>query len=299
MSQSSFYINTIAPLINGDELTVIEFLMGRGALRPFHLCSSCNITCVFVKYVRNVDMYAWRCMTKTCQNYKKYFSLRQDSIFCYTKLDLRKLVCILWKWSQDHTQKQILLEVDISHSALYAFIKTLQKACINWFIKYPILLGGSGVICQIDESLFRHKTKYHRGRAPQNEKWVFGIADVSFIPAKIYLQCVDDRSQTTLVPIILQVCRPNTIVISDQWRAYANLNLFYEHLSVNHSLNFVDPTTLAHTQNIESYWGKAKMRAKIMKGVDGNCLELYLNEWMWKDNEFKRNYNVLFELIKI
>jgi hypothetical protein len=26
--------------------------------------------------------------------------------------------------------------------------------------------SGADIICEIDESCFRHKTKYHRGRAP-------------------------------------------------------------------------------------------------------------------------------------
>jgi hypothetical protein len=31
----------------------------------------------------------------------------------------------------------------------------------------PLILGGSGILCQIDESLFRHKPKNHRGELPR------------------------------------------------------------------------------------------------------------------------------------
>ena len=83
----------------------------------------------------------------------------------------------------------------------------------------PIRLGGPGVVCQIDESLFCHKQKNHVGRVSENQIWVFGIADTSFRPAKVYIEIVPDRSAATLIPIIHRVIRPGTIIHSDQWGA--------------------------------------------------------------------------------
>ena len=52
---------------------------------------------------------------------------------------------------------------------------------------------------------------------------------------------------------------------------------------MNHSLNFVDPTTGVHTQHIESYWNRVKLRFKCMKGVDTRQLPSYLDEFMWRE----------------
>ena len=67
----------------------------------------------------------------------------------------------------------------------------------------PLILGGPGVV-QIDESLFQHKHKYHQGRAPWNEVWVFGMCDTSQSPAWGVMCIVPNRTQSTLLPILQQ-----------------------------------------------------------------------------------------------
>ena len=119
-----------------------------------------------------------------------------------------------------------------------------------------MLLGGPGrIIVQIDESLFYHKYKHHRGRPPVAETWVFGMVDCSTSPATGFVQIVERRNAATLLPIIHQHIRPGTMVYSDEWRAYNQVGNLpgLEHRTVNHSLFFVDPVTGVHTQTIESY----------------------------------------------
>ena len=52
---------------------------------------------------------------------------------------------------------------------------------------------------------------------------------------------------------------PRTTIISDCWRAYQCLeNEGFKHLTVNHTYNFVDPETGAHTNIIERKWRDLK-----------------------------------------
>ena len=73
---------------------------------------------------------------------------------------------------------------------------------------------------------------------------------------------------TTLLPIINRHIAPGTTVWSDQWAAYnsvASLSNVNRHTTVNHSIEFVNTVTGVHTQNIESYWNRVKVKLKRMK----------------------------------
>ena len=90
------------------------------------------------------------------------------------------------------------------------------------------------------------------GRVAQNPVWVFGMVDTRFEPARGYMEIVQRRDRATLAPIMDRVFRPNTVVHSDEWRAYINLPQHVAncaaHDTVNHTRNFVNPVTGAHTQ---------------------------------------------------
>lgn len=112
------------------------------------------------------------------------------------------------------------------------------------------------------------------------------MVDTSYSPALGYMEIVPDRTAATLLPIIQAHTATGTTIYSDEWRSYsrvASLPSVASHSTVNHSLHFVDPATGVHTQHIESYWARAKLKLKRMKGCHAHELPSYLDEFMWRE----------------
>lgn len=115
------------------------------------------------------------------------------------------------------------------------------------------------------------------------------------------MRLVPSRDARTLLPIIQQHLHSGTIVYSDEWAAYnqvQQLTPVAQHQSVNHSLHFVDPATGVHTQNIESYWNRVKTKIKRMKGVHESMLNSYLDEFMWRERHGRTATAALNSLLR-
>ena len=150
---------------------------------------------------------------------------------------------------------------------------------VEYFLNNPAPIGGAGHIVEIDESLFARR-KYNRGRVVP-ETWIIGGYDQQ--TKNGFLVPVPQRNAATLLPIIQQWVSPNTTIWSDMWEAYNNLpQLGYQHGTVNHTYNFVDPVTGVCTNRVEAMWQRSKSKFKSMMGpTNREMIPDYLSEFMW------------------
>ncbi|KCZ79878.1 hypothetical protein H312_02728 [Anncaliia algerae PRA339] len=241
------------------------------------------------------------CRNLSCPFKKTTKSIRIGSIFESIKLSLINILTVIISWTLNKNVSIINTEFGISKRLIIKIFAKLRLIVKFHLDNDPIRLGGVGKSCQIDESLFCHKVKAHRGRSPVEQLWVFGIVDPSYAPARGYMEIVPDRSAATLLPIIRRICRTGTIIHSDEWAAYDQINrkLGFIHYSVNHSLYFVDPNTGIHTQHIESYWNRQKLRIKNLRGIRRRDLQYYLAEFIWKDHYKNDMHEKIFEVIRL
>jgi hypothetical protein len=135
---------------------------------------------------------------------------------------------------------------------------------------------------QVDESLFA-KRKSNAGRVVA-EIWIFGMCEADE-GGLVHFESVVRRNEATLLPLISSLALPGAIISSDSWRAYCNLgaNVFF-HYTVNHKKHFVDPTTQAHTQRIESMWGACKLWKRQHGYKYRKSIDDYLGEFCFRYN---------------
>ena len=70
--------------------------------------------------------------------------------------------------------------------------------------------------------------------------------------SKIFMVPVNKRDAKTLIPIITKWIAKGSIIHSDCWKAYSQLkSMGYQHLTSNHSKEFVNPKTVACTNSIK------------------------------------------------
>lgn len=239
----------------------------------------------------------WRCRLRGC---RQDIPARSGTWLENSRLPYRDVVLFIYCWSFEMTSIAFSArELQLSSGTVVTWNNYLREVCANSLINSPIFIGGVGQHVEIDEAMFTRR-KNNVGRIFPTQ-WVFG--GICRETSECFLYSVPDRSAATLLPIIRDSIRPGTTILSDEWRAYAgigNMGLQYTHLTVNHSVNFVDAVTGANTQKIESTWNSAKSRNRRHWGTHRDMLDSYLCEFMWRKRLNGRNpFDVILDDINV
>jgi transposase-like protein len=124
------------------------------------------------------------------------------------------------------------------------------------------MIGGPGEIVEIDESKFG-KRKFNAGHRVEGV-WVVGGCEKN--GRGVFAVPVESRNAITLLEIIQRYVHPGSVIYTDCWRGYRTTDLValgYQHSTVNHTYNFVNPITQVHTNTIEGTW--SAMKANIAR----------------------------------
>ena len=133
---------------------------------------------------------------------------------------------------------------------------------------------------EVDESYFGGSRKGKRGRGAAGKVPVFGLLKRN---GKVYAAIIPDTKTKTLMPIIRERVKPDSIVYTGYWRGYNALDVSeFKHYRINHSQLFADKHN--HINGIENFWNQAKRHLRKFNGVPREHFHLFLKECEWRFN---------------
>lgn len=102
---------------------------------------------------------------------------------------------------------------------------------------------------ETDESYFGGQRKGKRGRGAAGKIAVFGLLKRN---GRVYTVAVPNTQSATLLPIIREQVKPDSIVYTDFYRSYDVLDVSeFSHFRINHSTHFAEKQN--HINGIENF----------------------------------------------
>ena len=149
---------------------------------------------------------------------------------------------------------------------------------------------------EADESDFGGTRKDKRGRGAAGKVAVFGLLKRN---GKVYTVVVPNAPSATLLPIIREKVKSDSIVYTDTYRSYDVLDVSeFSRFRINHSMHFAENHN--YINGIENFWNQAKRHLRKFNGIPKEHFELYLKEceWRFNNNEIKFQISILKQLVK-
>jgi hypothetical protein len=253
-----------------DEDAAKTYLIEQEVFPPQRICEQCH-NVMILKPNRN----AYRCSNRLCNKEK---SMRANTFFWQARIPLDKLLLLACLWLNKTGRDTAATMSEISNRTVTEYFAHLKQLVADDVEENQAIIGGPGIIVEADESKFGRR-KYNRGRRVEG-CWVFGGVE----------RTEERKCFAVPVPLILAHIHPGSTIISDMWGAYNFIPNNYERLTVNHSLNFVDPTTGAHTNTIEGTWNAMKRDIPV-RNRRHEGMEEELWTFMWRRAHKNRSQN--------
>ena len=201
----------------------------------------------------------------------------------------KKLIELFVAGSTARTAAQL---VGVNKStASYYFIRLRQLIYAS--SEHLEMLDGE---VEADESYFGGRRKGKRGRGAAGKVPVFGLLKRH---GKVFTVVIPDVKADTLLPIIRQQVKPDSLVYTDAFKSYNALDVSeFKHQRINHGELFAKQRN--HINGIENFWNQAKRHLRRFNGIPREHFHLYLKEceWRFNNNDPKRQLVQLNQWVK-
>ena len=165
----------------------------------------------------------------------------------------------------------------VNRNTASLFFHKLRELIANKLAEEAPFLDGE---VEVDESYFGGVRKGKRGRGAAGKVPVFGLLKRG---GKVHAMMIPDAKSLTLMGIIRERIRPDSIVYTDSFRSYDILDVSeFHHHRINHSELFADAHN--HINGIENFWSQAKRHMRRYNGIPKAHFHLFLKECEWRFN---------------
>ena len=238
-------------------------------------CGSVNV-CKFA-----TDKKTFKCREKEC---RKKFTATVGTIYENTKIPLTKwflATYILSVHSKGISSLQLAAWLNVTQTTAWFLNHRIREMLTD---KNPKLLNE---IVEVDETYVggkisnKHVSKREALKNLDNKTMVLGAVQRG---GKIKTKVISQTTAENIQAFILNSVQPDSIMVTDEHKAYNRLHLTYNHERVNHR-NQEYVRGKIHTNTIEGYWNILKKQiVGIHHSVSPKHLQRYCNESAFRYN---------------
>lgn len=167
------------------------------------------------------------------------------------------------------------------------------------FYQDDIILSG---IIEVDETFLANGKKWQRwGSLSTRKAPIIGLIERG---GKVVIKCIPDRSEFVMEEIIRKHVIEGSVIYTDGWLGYRNLQKWYTHDYVDHSAREYKRGEV-HTNNIDNIWKQLKNNIRgAHHSISNKHAQDYCDEVAYKINNrhrkpFERFNELLLRAVKI
>lgn len=242
----------------------------------------------------------------TCKNCKRSFSVLVGTIFEDSRLPLPtwfQIITLMLNAKSGISAKEIQRNTGVTY-------KTAYYACMR--VRIGMLIDDTRLngIIEMDESYFGGKAR-SRYKIPDDEvslstattkrgRGTNKVSVVGMVQRKgmVKTKVIEKLTKRNLLHMLKTYAKnENSILVTDGFKSYKELETYIDRLEINHSKSF--SKGIVHVNTIEGFWSYVKNGIKgSFKAISKKYLPFYMVEYEYKFNNRNFKGNELEKFLK-